>query len=78
MSSTESGDDHALADSGPQGDTTALGFSHHSLQQTLATYRYENALIKTELAATLERHAREMEELKLKYQSQVEKGKEKE
>ncbi|XP_047479382.1 paramyosin-like [Penaeus chinensis] len=71
MSSTESGDDHALADSGPQGDTTALGFSHHSLQQTLATYRYENALIKTELAATLERHAREMEELKLKYQSQM-------
>ncbi|XP_042872626.1 trichohyalin-like isoform X2 [Penaeus japonicus] len=71
MSSTESGEDHALADSGPQGDTTALGFSHHPLQQTLATYRYENALIKTELAATLERHAREMEELKLKYQSQL-------
>ncbi|KAG7166156.1 hypothetical protein Hamer_G010974 [Homarus americanus] len=67
MSSTDSSDDHALADTVPLG-RGVLGMDH-SLQRSLATYRYENALVKTELSAALERHAREMEELRLKYET---------
>lgn len=67
MSSTDSLDDHAVAADAP---SLVVGGSH-PLHRSLATYRYENALVKTELAATLERHGREMEELRLKYDSKV-------
>lgn len=70
MSSTDSSDDHAMAESSPSVVRGALDASH-SLHRSLATYRYENALIKTELSAVLARHAREIEELKLKYQTQI-------
>lgn len=63
MSLTEDFEDLALVDRSAEND--------EELQRSLATYRYENALVKTELSATLERHAREMEELRLKYQAQV-------
>ena len=43
----------------------------HILHQTLATYRYENTLVKTELAATLDRHKKELKELHYKYENQV-------
>ncbi|XP_050729645.1 trichohyalin-like [Eriocheir sinensis] len=71
MSSSESLDEHALGGDGPSLVVGASMGSGHSLHRSLATYRYENALIKTELAATLERHGREMEELRLKYESKV-------
>lgn len=67
MSSSDSLEDQALA-----ADTPSLVVGGgRSLHRSLATYRYENALVKTELAATLERHRREVEELRLKYESQV-------
>lgn len=44
-----------------------------SLHRSIATYRYENAMVKTELAATLERHARELQEIKLKGQIELRK-----
>lgn len=73
MSNTDSSEDHALAESGPLHTIGPPGHFEvdQSLQRSLATYRYENALVKTELAASLERHSREMSELKLKYQAQV-------
>ncbi|KAK4299771.1 hypothetical protein Pmani_027988 [Petrolisthes manimaculis] len=63
MSLTEDFEGMALADSSPENED--------ALQRSLATYRYENALVKTELAATLERHTREIDELTHKYQAQV-------
>ncbi|XP_064101809.1 myosin-10-like [Macrobrachium nipponense] len=73
MSTSDSSDDHALAETGPVRDsgTSRLRETDLTLQRTLATYRYENALVKTELAAALERHTREINELKLKYQAQI-------
>nr|XP_045617376.1 plectin-like isoform X2 [Procambarus clarkii] len=70
MSSTDSSEDHAMADTMPSGSRGTME-ADHLLQRSLATYRYENALVKTELSATLERHTREMEELKLKYETQL-------
>ncbi|KAK8383631.1 hypothetical protein O3P69_015830 [Scylla paramamosain] len=67
MSSTDSLEDQALAADMP---SLVVGGSR-PLHRSLATYRYENALVKTELAATLERHGREVEELRLKYESKV-------
>ncbi|XP_063888560.1 early endosome antigen 1-like isoform X2 [Scylla paramamosain] len=67
MSSTDSLEDQALAADTP---SLVVGGSR-PLHRSLATYRYENALVKTELAATLERHGREVEELRLKYESKV-------
>ncbi|XP_045105794.1 centrosomal protein of 83 kDa-like isoform X2 [Portunus trituberculatus] len=67
MSSTDSLDEQALAADTP---SLVVGGGRH-FHRSLATYRYENALVKTELAATLDRHRREMEELRLKYESQV-------
>ncbi|MPC36454.1 hypothetical protein E2C01_029912 [Portunus trituberculatus] len=66
MSSTDSLDEQALAADTP---SLVVGGGRH-FHRSLATYRYENALVKTELAATLDRHRREMEELRLKYESQ--------
>ena len=67
MSSTDSLDDHAVG----ANVRSVVGGGSHPFHHSLATYRYENALVKTELAATLERHSREMEELRLKYESKV-------
>ncbi|CAL4067919.1 unnamed protein product, partial [Meganyctiphanes norvegica] len=53
-------------------DHLPIGMTHTgitgdaNLHRSLATYRYENAMVKTELAATLERNTRELQELKLK------------
>lgn len=68
MSSTDSLEDQALAAETP---SLVVGGGSRPFHRTLATYRYENALVKTELAATLERHRREVEELRLKYESKV-------
>ncbi|KAK8725903.1 hypothetical protein OTU49_010546 [Cherax quadricarinatus] len=70
MSSTDSSEDRAIADVAPSGNRAAMEMDH-LLQRSLATYRYENALVKTELSATLERHAREVEELRLRYEAQM-------
>ncbi|XP_068215392.1 centrosomal protein of 83 kDa [Palaemon carinicauda] len=73
MSSTDSSDDQALAETGPSHNVGNSRFHEAdiTLQRSLTTYRYENALVKTELSAALERHAREINELKFKYQSQI-------
>ena len=39
-----------------------------SLKKTIASYRYENTIIKTELAETIKKHNKELNELKMKYQ----------
>ncbi|KAK7082180.1 hypothetical protein SK128_016151 [Halocaridina rubra] len=70
MSTTDSSDDRALAEAGPLLTTSQLDFDH-TLQRSIATYRYENAMVKTEFASALERHAREINELKLKHQAQI-------
>ncbi|KAG0729384.1 hypothetical protein GWK47_030421 [Chionoecetes opilio] len=64
MSSSDSLDDQAVCG----GPSLVVG-GGRPLHRSLATYRYENALVKTELAATLERHGREVQEMRLKCDS---------
>lgn len=70
MSNTDTSDDIAMADTTPSAAWRSTGVDQ-SAQRLLSTYRHENAMIKTEFSAVLESHARELKELRLKYQTQV-------